>query len=124
MGLTGYYAHECPSADSGCLTGQQFARRAQNDQSVGTGENIQEGGYPNNTWSDAEAGFMAESAKCATQPATYANCPYVGAPPNETGHFLNVINPSYVFAGVAEYDNGKASFSPPSPVSYFVEEFQ
>jgi hypothetical protein len=58
------------------------------------------------------------------QPATYANCPFVGTPPNETGHFLTVINPAEVFVGVGELDNANSPTLPVTPASYFVEEFE
>lgn len=71
-------------------------------------------------WNGTETAFMAESQNCP-QPATFNTCPN---PSNgqETGHFLNIVNPAQVWIGVGENLNGVSS-PPGSTWSDFDAEY-
>jgi len=122
MGRTGYFAHCIPAAS--CTpgatatpppgAGPQDANPGTRDAYFGAitggwGENIA-AGY--GTWGGAESAFMAEKANCPGGSAV--GCPFGPS----TGHFLNIVNQSYVWAGLGEATNGAAPFT-----TYYDEEF-
>lgn len=75
--------------------------------SGGEGENIA-GGFA--SWQAVDSAFMSEVAACPNAIAT--NCPFGDA----TGHFLNIVDPRYVWTGVA-------LTTAPSGSPYYDEEF-
>ncbi len=118
MAAKGYFADDCSqTTDSSCTTAAQYEQSA-GAQYTHSAQNIAATG-PNSTWTNAETGFVAESANCP-QPATYSTClGHSGAQ-----HFLNLIDPQYVWIGLAEVKNG-ASYNPIyGPVlDYYTQEF-
>jgi len=119
MATTGYFNHCIPaSACGGSATPPpgaepQDATPATRDAYFnayfgGWGENIAAGF---STWGSAESAFMAEKANCPGDTAT--GCPFT----ESTGHFLNIVDSGYVWAGLGEATNG-AGYG-----SYYDQEF-
>ncbi len=110
MARTGYFAHCVPA--SACTAGdtatpppsaQAFdanpgTRDAYFGGAIGWwGENIAAGFT---TWSDAESAFMAEKSLCPG--ASYSSCSFG----ETTGHFLNIVDPTFIWTGLAEARGG------------------
>jgi len=118
MAAKGYFMDDCSqTTDSSCTTAAQYEQSA-GAQYTHSAQNIAATG-PNSTWANAEAGFVAESSNCPP-PATYSTClGHSGAQ-----HFLNLIDPQYVWIGLAEVKNG-TSYNPiyGPLLDYYTQEF-
>lgn len=118
MADNGYYNATCAqTSDPACETALQL-EQADGGQYTSTGQNISAQGA-GSSWTDAENQFMAESANCS-QPVTYAGCK------NQTNaaDFLNIIDPNFIWVGLAEHKNG-STYNPtlgPS-LDYYTQEF-
>ncbi len=109
MATTGYFNHCIPASSCGGPSATPPPGAAPQDATPATrdayfnayfggwGENIA-AGFP--TWAAAESAFMAEKANCPGDTAT--GCPFT----ESTGHFLNIVDPSYLWAGLGEGLNG------------------
>jgi uncharacterized protein YkwD len=121
MAHTGYFAHCVPA--SACTPGDTAtpppsaeafdANPGTRDAYFGAaaglwGENIAAGFA---TWSGAEGAFMAEKSLCPG--ATYSGCSFG----ETTGHFLNIVDPTFAWVGLAEAHGG-VKFG-----SYYDQEF-
>jgi hypothetical protein len=112
MAAHGHFDHDCPASDPGCKDATELAKRfhAASD----TSENI---GVGDVGWQTIEKMFMDEKRACPNH--SNAGCDF-----NEnTGHYLNVVDPTSTWVGLAIVNNGKP-FEPGSGrVSYFDQEF-
>jgi uncharacterized protein YkwD len=119
MGRTGYFNHCIPASSCGGTAtpppgaAPQDATPATRDAYFNAyfgswGENIA-AGFPN--WESAESAFMAEKANCPGDTAT--GCPFN----DSTGHFLNIVDASYLWVGLGEATNGE------SYGTYYDQEF-
>jgi uncharacterized protein YkwD len=115
----GVFSHTCGARQTHCLTGVQ-AELAYGAYRVG-GENL--GAQNQGDWRDIESGMLAEWTRC--NPAVHK--PHVegcGFSEN-TGHFLNIVNRTYRFVGVAAAHRGRSfdvSFGPKT--DYYAMEFE
>ncbi len=115
---TGHYEHTCAPSDVGCPDKAAYEAAAHADY-PSLGENIGANAPPG-SYADTEAQFMSESANCP-QPVNVATCPYT----ETTGHFLNIVNTTATWVGLAEALNGK-SYDPTTygpTLNYFDMEF-
>ncbi|MHB8147014.1 MAG: carboxypeptidase regulatory-like domain-containing protein [Vulcanimicrobiaceae bacterium] len=118
MANNGYFFADCSqTSDPTCTTATQYEQSA-GAQYTHSAQNIAATG-PNSTWTNAESGFLAESSNCP-QPAAYSTC--VGQ--TSAQYFLNLINPQFVWIGLAEDKNG-VSYNPSlGPLlDYYTQEF-
>lgn len=115
MAATGWNSSTCPSSDASCQSAVQF-ETAQGGTYTATGSNV-DGEAPPSTWLSAEQRFMAEAARCPA-PVNPATCPVSAAP-----DFLNIINPSFIWTGLAESPNGKGSSLINPFLDYYDQEF-
>lgn len=118
MATYGYYNDTCAqTADPNCQTASQYEQNA-GAQYTNSAQNIyaQSAG---STWTDAENSFLAESNTCP-QPTAYKTCQGL---PSAT-HFDNLINPKFVWIGLAEHKNGNSYNPSLGPfVDYYTQEF-
>ena len=119
MADNGVFSHECLPHQKNCLSGPE-AELAKGAYQAG-GENI--GAQNEGSWRDVESGMLAEWMRCS--PA--ARKPHIDGCnfSEETGHFLNMVNRSYHFVGVAAYHHGRSfdvSYGPST--DYYAMEFE
>lgn len=115
MGTNGWYQSSCPGSDASCQTAVQF-EAALGGTYTSTGSNI-DAEVPPATWHNAQSRMMAESSNCP-QPASPATCPGSSAP-----EFLNIVNPNFIWTGLAEFNNGKGNSLATPFLNYYDQEF-
>ena len=119
MANNGIFSHDCLPAEKHCLRGPD-AELANGAMQAG-GENI--GAQNEGTWRDVESGMLAEWARCspAARKPHSDGCSFS----EETGHFLNMVNRTYHFVGVAAFHHGRSfdvSYGPST--DYYAMEFE
>jgi len=115
----GVFSHGCLPKQRDCLTGAA-AELLNGAYQIG-GENL--GAQNEGSWREIEAGMLAEWTRCnpAVHQPHMERCGFS----EETGHFLNLVNRSYHFVGVAAFHRGKSfdrSFGPRT--DYYAMEFE
>lgn len=115
MASAGWYAATCPSPDPACQTAVQY-ETVRGGTYTATGSNI-DAERPPSTWRIAQRRMMDEASACP-QPVSPATCPASTAP-----DFLNLVNPSFIWAGVAESFNGKGTTLMNPFMDYYDQEF-
>ncbi len=115
MGANGWYQTYCPLTDPACQNAVQF-ETAHGGTYTATGSNI-DGELPPSIWQTAERRFMAESTNCPA-PVNPATCPNASAP-----EFLTLVNPTFIWAGLAELPNGKGPNLATPFLNYYDQEF-
>lgn len=115
MGTNGWYQSSCPASDPSCQTAVQYEVSLGGTYTT-TGSNI-DAETPPGTWQNAESRMMAESSNCP-QPVSPATCPGSNAP-----EFLNIVNPNFIWVGLAEFNNGKGNSLVTPFLNYFDQEF-
>ena len=118
MATHGYFNNDCSqSSDPSCTTAAQYEQSA-GAQYTHTAQNIAAIG-PNSSWMDAENSFLSESANCPPPPS-YKTCQGQA----NAQYFLNLINPQFVWIGLAEYKNGYTYNPVLGPfLDYYTQEF-
>ena len=115
---TGYFEHACASTDVACPNKINYYQGA-SSAALSSGENIA-AGQPG--FARAESDFMSETQYCP-QPTNPATCAFT----ENTGHFLNIVRPDYVWFGNAEVFNGIGLTSTTGiksgSTNYYVQEF-
>jgi uncharacterized protein YkwD len=119
LATAGVFSHNCLPKQRDCLTGAA-AELLHGAYQTG-GENL--GAQNEGSWREIEAGMLAEWTRCS--PAVHQphmeSCSFT----EKTGHFLNLVNRSYRFVGVAAMHRGKSfdlSFGPRT--DYYAMEFE
>lgn len=115
MAANGWSSTACPTADASCQNAQQY-ELAQGGTYTASGSNIDDEAPPS-SWNAAERRFMAEAARCPA-PVNPATCPVSAAP-----DFLNIVNPSFIWTGLAESPNGKGQSLLNPFLDYYDQEF-
>ncbi|MFN2527833.1 MAG: CAP domain-containing protein, partial [Candidatus Baltobacteraceae bacterium] len=115
MAANGWYSQTCPASDTTCQNAVGFETAAGGTYTA-TGSNI-DGEAPPSTWLTAEQRFMAEAARCPG-PVNPATCPISAAP-----DFLNIVNPNFIWTGLAEAPHGKGYTIINPFVDYYDQEF-
>lgn len=121
MGTTGYFNHCIPASSCGGGSATPPPGAAPQDATPATRDayfNAYFGGWGENIaagfgdWQGAESAFMAEKANCPGD--TAVGCPFS----ESTGHFLNIVDQSYLWVGLGEATGGAAPYS-----LYYDQEF-
>lgn len=119
MADNGVFSHDCLPNQKNCLSGPA-AEIAHGAFQAG-GENI--GAQNEGTWRDVESGMLAEWERCSpgVRKPHINGCSFS----EDTGHFLNIVNRSYHFVGVAAHHHGRSfdvSYGPST--DYYAMEFE
>ena len=114
MGTTGYFNHCIPASSCGGGSATPPPGAAPQDATPATRDayfNAYFGGWGENiaagfgNWQGAESAFMAEKANCPGD--TAVGCPFS----ESTGHFLNIVDPSYLWIGLGEATGGASPYA-------------
>jgi hypothetical protein len=115
MGTTGTYQTACPFSDPSCVNAVSY-EQSHGGTYTSTGSTIDQKQTPS-AWPAAETDIMAQAANCP-QPANFSTCPNNA----NTQKFLNLVNPSFIWVGLAIVPNGKGP-SPGFSSDYYDQEF-
>jgi uncharacterized protein YkwD len=107
-----YQGHTCPTTDASCVDTFTYSS-AKPGYFSGGAQNLAEEGSSTN-WAAAESAFLSEKANCPNGVAV--NCPAS----ETTGHFLNLVDPTFVGVGLGIVNDGTGGNN---SISYYVQEF-